>query len=97
MKERKPKLYSDYELRKETPYLTLMGELWGVFSDFFGEIISRVRCFDLVCPEYFGLNTRMVDHYISMMSGFSNKDLFHQDHITVCVYMCWSVFVFSDK
>ena len=30
-------LFSDCELRKDSPYLALKGELWGVFSEFFGE------------------------------------------------------------
>ena len=40
-KGRKPKLCSDYELTKDTPYLTLTGELWGAFSGFFREKLLR--------------------------------------------------------
>ena len=36
MKGRKLNLSSDCELRKDTPYLALVGELWGVFPQFFG-------------------------------------------------------------
>ena len=28
---------SDFKLKTDTPYLTLMGELWGVYHDNFGE------------------------------------------------------------
>ena len=28
---------SDYELTKEASYLTLMGNLWGIFCELFGE------------------------------------------------------------
>ena len=38
---RKLKLGSDYELMKNTPYLTPMGELQGVSSEFFGEKLPR--------------------------------------------------------
>ena len=37
----------DYEVTKDTPYLALMGDLWGIISEFFGERfyeISRVLC-----------------------------------------------------
>ena len=35
MKRRKLKLDSYYELTKDTPYLAVMGDQWGVFSGFF--------------------------------------------------------------
>ena len=37
----KPKLWSNYEPTRDTPYLALTGEPWGVFSVFFGEKIPR--------------------------------------------------------
>ena len=39
--ERKPKLCSDHELTKDTSYLALTGEQWGVFYEFFGKKIPR--------------------------------------------------------
>ena len=30
-------LKSEFELTKGTPYLTLTGELWGVYCEYFGE------------------------------------------------------------
>ena len=49
MNSQKKKLWTDikirthknYELTKDTPYLALTGELWGVLSEFFGEKIPR--------------------------------------------------------
>ena len=35
------KLCLDYKLRKDTSYLALTSELWGVLSEFFGENIPR--------------------------------------------------------
>ena len=32
---------SDFETTKHAPYLALVGELWGVFGDDFGENIPR--------------------------------------------------------
>ena len=40
-KGRNVRLCSDYELTKDGPYLVLTGELWGDFSEFFGENISQ--------------------------------------------------------
>ena len=50
-KGRKPKLCSDYELTKDTPYLTLTGELWGAFSGFFREELPRDIENILYCGE----------------------------------------------
>ena len=30
-------IYSEFQPKKDTPYLALAGELWGVFCDHFGE------------------------------------------------------------
>ena len=32
---------SDFKITKDTPYLTLMGELWGVCCEDFAENLSR--------------------------------------------------------
>ena len=37
MTERKLKLCSDYELTKDTAYLSLTGEVWDVFCEIFRE------------------------------------------------------------
>ena len=39
--EKKTKLWSDYESTIDTPWLALTGELWGAFSEFFGEQIPQ--------------------------------------------------------
>ena len=35
---------SELTLTKDTPYLTLTGELWGVCCDDFEEILSHCNC-----------------------------------------------------
>ena len=34
---------SDFELTKDTPYLTLTGELWGVSYDYLGNVLQRYK------------------------------------------------------
>ena len=28
---------ADFELTKDSPYITLMGELWGIYCEYFGK------------------------------------------------------------
>ena len=44
---------SGFVFRRDTPYLTLTGELWGVYHENFGEKSPRYNCTALyICLRY---------------------------------------------
>ena len=45
-------LKSDFKLTTDTPYLTLTGELWGVFCEYFAENWPRYKSTALYYMEW---------------------------------------------